>query len=166
MMESLIRTAVVMGAFAVACLAAAIAFVLCFQVPALMLLLQAPDVSTLDRFRTFTSATVSSTLMVWPILMALAFLPIGLTIAYAERAAKRSIWYFLGVWVVIALLPTIPTVVAEMVRKGQYDLSALIIAQLVATGLAGGAVYWALAGRGSGNWHRRVPPPQEAPPSA
>jgi magnesium-transporting ATPase (P-type) len=160
-MEPLTRTAIVIGSFVVSCLAAAIAFVLCFQTPTVLAGLQSPDVETLDLLRGFTWVTIT----VWPVVMAIAILPVGLAIAYAESTARRSIWYFLAVWVVIALVPTMPTVVADTARKGQYLVAALTLAVLLVAGLAGGLVYWALAGRNSGNWRRRGSS-QEAPPSA
>jgi hypothetical protein len=160
-MEPLTRIAVVIGSFLVSCLTAAVVFVLCFQAPTVLAGLQSPDVATLDLLRGFTWVTIT----VWPVVMAIAILPVGLAIAYAESIARRSIWYFLSVWVVIALVPTVPTVVADTARRGQYLVAALTIAVLVVAGMAGGLVYWALAGRSSGNWHRRGPPREEPPPA-
>lgn len=115
-MEPLTRTAIVIGAFVMSCLAAAIAFVLCFQAPGWLAALQRPDVDTrgaVDLLHAFASVTV----MVWPVVIFIALLPAVLAIAYAESASTRSIWYFLAVWIVIALLPTAPTMVAEAVGK-------------------------------------------------
>jgi hypothetical protein len=98
-----------------------------------------------------------------------AFVPSAIAIGITELAGWRD-------WLVHALAGALVAgVVASLswrFRAGElppegaavtgadtlrYDDPA-ILAALLAAGLVGGIVYWAVAGRGAGSWRRRLPP--------
>ena len=111
----------------------------------------------------FGATLINIVVPAWLIIAIVTLLPASLTIAYAEIKAKQNISFFIGMGIFIALLPTAPIVVISMFGGGQFLWPLYWLSALTVAGTVAGIVYWAIAGRNSGKWHRRAAPASAAP---
>ena len=92
------------------------------------------------------AASLPTTLL---IVMVIALLPASLLIAYAERYAQRSPGYFATAGALSALIPA--GVFALIALSGRGLAAGLAVGgRMVVAGIVAGVIYWALAGRSSG----------------
>lgn len=84
-----------------------------------------------------------------------AFLPAMAAIVIAEIAGKRDwLFYAIGGAVVGAVVVTL-----FWASGREADNDPAIVMMVIAAGITGAWVYWLIAGRNAGSWHRRISPP-------
>jgi hypothetical protein len=79
----------------------------------------------------------------------LAAIPALFFIVIAEIYKKRSLSYFLLGGALATYIPLV-TVIATASSQNRYQMAITLALQFLIAGIAGGAIYWAIAGRTSG----------------
>lgn len=100
-------------------------------------------------------ALATSTIVLSSLVGYYAFAPSIAAIAWAEWAGKRDWLYYALAGAAIAVL-----VHAWRAQRGAPVFEAGIIAASAAAGMAGGIVYWLVAGRNAGRWLERLADPK------
>ena len=78
-----------------------------------------------------------------------AFVPAMAVIFYAEVAKRRDwLFYALAGGIIAAIAPLIVTFMIGPDHRTPVDFTLMSLA----AGMIGGIAYWAIAGRGAGNW--------------